>query len=216
MATERCPVCDVPVKAANLARHLETKHPRDAKAAAARERLRKEAPRGAGRPPRVRFWLRPIHGVAVAVVAIVILAVFLVPRGPSTNASFSVDSCISDASVAYHIHPDLSILIQANRYPIPRNIGVTAGCVKPLHTHDSDYDPATQPATIHVESPVARSFTLGEFFHVWGQILRADQVLTYPNDGTNVVRMTVDGAPSTAFGSLVFADGQRIVITYGP
>ena len=38
-----------------------------------------------------------------------------------------------------------------------------------LHTHAAD-------GIIHIESPVHRTFTLGDFFDVWGQSLGPDQV----------------------------------------
>ncbi len=159
--------------------------------------------------------------IAGAVVLLGLGAYVAAPYLTPTVANFTVDSCISDSDVIYHIHPYVSIFIQGSRYPIPYNIGMTSTCTKPVHTHDADaahggYDPSTDPARIHVESPVARSFMLGDFFHVWGKIFTPTQVLDYANDGTNVVSMTVDGASNTQFGNLVFRDGQQIVISYGP
>jgi hypothetical protein len=77
----------------------------------------------------------------------------------------------------------------------------------PLHTHDSS-------GIIHVESPLSRTFLLGDFFAVWGRIISPQQVLRYHADATHRITMTVDGRPSTAFGSLVLQDGQQIVIRF--
>lgn len=219
--SERCPICGVSVKAENLRRHLDDTHPRHADTPALREKLRQEeryapAPRAAP-----RFRLRKVHIAFLAAVVLLGAGAYVVSPYLVPNSSFSIDSCIRDPDVVYHIHPRLSIFILGNRYPIPYNIGVTATCTKPVHTHDANaanggYNPSTDPALIHVESPVARAFALADFFHVWGPIFTPTQILTYANDGTNVVSMTVNGAPSTAFGSLVFDDGQDIVITYGP
>jgi hypothetical protein len=41
-------------------------------------------------------------------------------------------------------------------------------CFYYLHTHAAD-------GTIHIESPVQRTYTLGEFFDEWGQPLSASQ-----------------------------------------
>jgi hypothetical protein len=47
---------------------------------------------------------------------------------------------------------------------------IAAGsCFAWLHTHSAD-------GIIHTESPVTRTFTLGEFFDVWGQPLSSRQV----------------------------------------
>ncbi len=212
MATARCPVCGVSLKEENLARHLKDQHPRSQVAAAERTRIqRRGGPRREKRAAS-KFRFRWYYAALALLVAAIVVGAYYasLPRPPP---HISWNACIT--SEDYHIHPQLSIIVQGSRYQIPHDIGVSPSCVHPLHTH-TDYDPATQPAVIHVESPVVQDFTLGEFFLVWGQTLRSNQVLNYPNDGTNTVRMTVDGTASTAFGSLVLRDAQQIVITYGP
>ena len=42
-------------------------------------------------------------------------------------------------------------------------------CLYWLHTHDST-------GVVHIESPVQRGYTLGQFFDVWGRPLSATQV----------------------------------------
>ncbi len=216
-ATERCPICDVSVRADNLVRHIDNIHPRHPDVEPIKQRLRQERAREPSKRGAPAFRLRRIHVVVIVAVAVLGLGGYYVAYVYAPTVS--VDSCINEVSIPntapYHIHPFLEILIRGNRYEIPNGIGISPTCTHPLHTH-SDYTPATQPAKIHVETPVARTFTLGDFFHIWGQTLTPTQVLSYANDGTNTVRMTVNGASSTAFASLVLADEQRIEITYGP
>jgi hypothetical protein len=45
----------------------------------------------------------------------------------------------------------------------------SGSCFYWLHTHAAD-------GIIHIESPIARTFTLGDFFDVWGQKLGREQV----------------------------------------
>jgi hypothetical protein len=71
----------------------------------------------------------------------------------------------------------------------------------PLHTHDDS-------GKIHVEADVVRDFKLQDFFDVWDRPFSQTKVL----DFTGTVTMTVDGQPSTAFGSLILKDGQNIVL----
>jgi hypothetical protein len=48
---------------------------------------------------------------------------------------------------------------------------VSGSCFYWLHSHTGD-------GVIHVESPTQRTFTLGNYFDLWGQLLKADQVET--------------------------------------
>jgi hypothetical protein len=135
-------------------------------------------------------------------------------------ATFGPESCISETQTPYHIHVGLTIVIDGSQVAIPWNTGIEPGCTHPLHTHDNEYDPSTQPARIHIESPVVQTFTLGDFFVVWGRrTLTPTQVLGCVAP-PNVISMTVDvgqgPVPSTAFGTLPLADGQQIRITCGP
>ena len=213
--TERCPICDVSVRAENLLRHLEDIHPRHPSASAIRERIRREPGHAPARRPSAPFRVRKAHVVVVAAILLIGAGAYVAAPYLRPNRNFSVDSCIDNLGIAYHIHPQLSMFIQGSRYAIANGIGIQPGCTRPLHTHP-DYNPATEPAKIHVESPIAREFTLSDFFHVWGQTLTPTQVLGYANDGTNVVRMMVNGVQSTAFGALVLVDAQQIEISYGP
>jgi hypothetical protein len=80
---------------------------------------------------------------------------------------------------AFHIHAHLTIFVNGTPRQIPAGIGIPGGqaqntpygpfvpsgnCYYWLHTHAAD-------GIIHIESPVPRSFTLGEFFDEWGQPL---------------------------------------------
>jgi hypothetical protein len=61
---------------------------------------------------------------------------------------------------AFHIHTHLDILINGKSYTIPPQIGIIPGkCFYWLHTHD-------ESGVVHIESPVTRNFTLGQFFDI--------------------------------------------------
>src|SRR6185369_5291791 len=64
---------------------------------------------------------------------------------------------------ALHIHQHLDIYVNGRRVPLPAGIGIDEldGFISPLHTHDTS-------GVIHVESPKVETFTLGQFFAVWG------------------------------------------------
>lgn len=94
-------------------------------------------------------------------------------------------TCQAREVVAYHIHAHLTIFVSGRAYVIPYGIGigpplagvqtpagpfvVEGSCFMWLHTHASD-------GIIHIESPTSRTYTLGQFFEVWGQPLTRTEV----------------------------------------
>ncbi len=100
----------------------------------------------------------------------------------------------------FHIHSHLQIYVNGAHKLIPYGIGIVAPydltasqdgpfasdgkAIYWLHTHD-------ESGVIHIESPVRRGFTLGNFFDMWGQPLSPDQV--GPAHGT--VTAFVNGQP---------------------
>jgi len=87
--------------------------------------------------------------------------------------------------VLFHIHARLTVYVDGRSRSVPYGIGiapplegvnsargpfVTGGsCFAWLHTHAAD-------GIIHIESPVARTYTLGNFFDVWHEPLSATRV----------------------------------------
>ncbi len=93
-------------------------------------------------------------------------------------------SCSTSEQTLFHIHAHLTVFVNGTARQIPYGIGIpgavttqTPGgsyvgsgkCFYWLHTHAAD-------GIIHIESPVHRTFTLGDFFDEWGQPLSTDQV----------------------------------------
>jgi hypothetical protein len=84
----------------------------------------------------------------------------------------------------FHIHAHLTIFINGVPMQVPPGVGIPAAtaqdtargpfitsgaCFYWLHTHAAD-------GIIHIESPVNRTYTLGNFFDEWGQPLGLNQV----------------------------------------
>ena len=105
--------------------------------------------------------------VAAAVVAISSVARGEVPTGETIDGI----RCDQDEGSLFHIHQHLTILYRGKALEVPGDVGrpVLAGCLYWLHTHETD-------GIIHVEAPVLRSFTLGNFFDIWGEPLSATAV----------------------------------------
>ncbi|HWF75420.1 MAG TPA: hypothetical protein VG186_18880 [Solirubrobacteraceae bacterium] len=102
----------------------------------------------------------------------------------ATGATVDQIGCLSQEQIAFHIHAHLTIFVNGTPRQIPYAIGITqpkpqstpqgtfiggGNCFYWLHTHAAD-------GIVHIESPVQRTYTLGNFFDVWGQPLGPRQV----------------------------------------
>jgi hypothetical protein len=87
-----------------------------------------------------------------------------------------------------HIHQHLDLFVDGKRIVVPQGIGIDpgGGFLVPLHTHDDS-------GIIHVESPVKRDYTLGEFFGVWGVRFTRRCLGSYCATGNRSLRVFVDG-----------------------
>jgi hypothetical protein len=67
-----------------------------------------------------------------------------------------------------HYHAHLALLRDGKPVKVPALIGIDlqAQCLYWLHTHDAT-------GIMHIESPDTRTYTLGQFFDVWGKPLSA-------------------------------------------
>jgi hypothetical protein len=85
---------------------------------------------------------------------------------PPTYASSTIDGieCNTTEYAVFHIHAHLDIFKDGKPISVPSQIGINtdAGCLYWLHTHDDS-------GVIHIESPLEREFTLGNFFDIWGE-----------------------------------------------
>ncbi|MHB1446110.1 MAG: hypothetical protein ACYCZV_10705 [Acidimicrobiales bacterium] len=90
-------------------------------------------------------------------------------------------------NVAFHIHVHVDIFVNGQQRRLPAGAGIAAprlaehlttglfvdnspkGCLYWLHVHSDD-------GIIHIEAPHKATFTLGQFFDIWGQPLSSDQV----------------------------------------
>jgi hypothetical protein len=108
--------------------------------------------------------------------------------------------------VLFHIHAHLTIFVDGLPRQVPAGIGIAppyevertssgafiagATCFMWLHTHSAD-------GIIHTESPIRRTYTLGDFFDIWGEPLSRG-------------RVGPDGGPVTAlFDGRVFTGNPR-------
>jgi hypothetical protein len=117
--------------------------------------------------------------------------------GPAPGGSVDGIACAPSEQLLFHIHSRLTIFVNGHSENVPAGVGfadpqveqtakgpivASGACVAWLHTHTTD-------GIIHVESPIQRTFTLGNFFDVWGQQLSKTQV----GPATGTVTAIVNG-----------------------
>jgi hypothetical protein len=132
----------------------------------------------------MQFVRRLVAG-AVALAALTVVA----PASAATPAGEPVRGirCEGMEATKYHIHQHLAIYDHGRSVGVPSDVGrpLVASCFYWLHTHTPD-------GIIHVESPVYKTYTLADFFAVWGQPIGAkdiagarprgaDRIVTYVN-----------------------------------
>jgi hypothetical protein len=127
--------------------------------------------------------------IAVAAIGIA-LAVASSKLLSSSNASAqTIDGiqCNAVEQLLFHNHAHLDIFIDGQPYTVPSQIGIIPGkCIYWLHTHDDS-------GVIHIESPVTRNFTLGQFFDVWKKRFSNVQIFDNIANATNVMAIYVNG-----------------------
>jgi len=106
-------------------------------------------------------------------------------RALKLNQTVDGIKCELAEKVAFHIHAHLAVFVDGKQKQVQFGIGIgpplrgqnapvgpfvtNGSCFAWLHTHTAD-------GIIHIESPFKRTFTLGDFFDIWGQKLTAARV----------------------------------------
>jgi hypothetical protein len=107
------------------------------------------------------------------------------PRLLTNGQQIDGITCQTGEQVLFHIHAHLTIYDHGAPRQVPAGIGIAppyeveqagsgafiagATCFMWLHTHSAD-------GIIHTESPIKRTYTLGNFFDIWGQPLSRRRV----------------------------------------
>ena len=121
--------------------------------------------------------------------------------------------CNSKEHFNFHIHTKLVIMIDNQLYPIPANIGIIPeNCIYWLHTHDNS-------GLIHIESPIKRNFTLGQFLQIWKLFDNSDIVHDIADNkiNGNISSIHVNNNNSitsgvTNYSNLVLKDQNKILL----
>ncbi|GAC1442749.1 MAG: hypothetical protein NVSMB52_00280 [Chloroflexota bacterium] len=118
--------------------------------------------------------------------------------------------CGTLEQLAYHIHQHLTLYDNGKNIPMPTEIGIPGGegsaaCFYWIHTHTST------AGIIHVESPIKKTFTLGNFLDVW----KATSGGTVPPGNAYINKLqTSPGSVSAFYNGHLWTKGfRRIPLT---
>ena len=150
-------------------------------------------------------------GLLVAIIAGIGVFSATAPRAP---AALTIDGvqCSSFEQLVFHIHSHLDIFINGKPFTIPAQIGIIPGkCFYWLHTHD-------ESGVIHIESPVNRNYTVGQFFDIWNQKLNNTQVLDNAANSKNALSVYLNGVKiptGVNYRDIKLGAHDEIAIVYG-
>jgi hypothetical protein len=113
----------------------------------------------------------------------------------------------------FHIHTHIDIFVNGQVIYIPPQIGIIPGkCIYWMHTHDGT-------GIVHIESPINRDFTLGQFYDLWKSKLNNLQVFDNIFNGKDMTppNVYINGkVPSTInYRDIKLTPHQEIAIVYG-
>jgi len=110
---------------------------------------------------------------------------------------------------ALHHHDLLQIYVHGESIPVPPDIGLTSSAGAPMHTHDAT-------GVMHLESNQPFDFTLGDFFDVWGVLLTDRCIGGYCSNGSDQLRVYVNGKQvTTDITKIALTQHEDVVVTYG-
>jgi hypothetical protein len=123
-------------------------------------------------------------------------------QGEAVGRTVDGIQCQRQEQVIFHIHAHVAVFVSGRPGVIPEGIGiapprtvdtstgepfVVAGtCFYWLHSHTPD-------GIVHIESPIQRTYTLGNYFDLWNQPLSATRVAA----ASGPVTAYVGGKPFT-------------------
>ena len=120
---------------------------------------------------------------------------------------------LADEGTKMHTHQHLDIWIHGSVVAVPAGVGVSNAdhFISPVHTHDGTGE-------IHVESPTVQTFTLGQFFDIWGIAFSKEGIGGYRVGNGNELYIYVNGkelAAGTNPRAFALAPHQEIAVIFG-
>ncbi|QBD82928.1 MFS transporter [Ktedonosporobacter rubrisoli] len=147
---------------------------------------------------------------------------------PATGETIEGMECASTVATRQQLRTHLTLYVNGHMAALPTGIGIVSPkqpgvralasngnlyCLYPLHVFEADN-------IIHADLPDTRTYTLGQFFSVWGQPLSRTQIADYKADAGKQLKFVVfDGKGNEINytgdpGALSLEEHKTIVVLY--
>jgi hypothetical protein len=135
---------------------------------------------------------------------------------PSSIIPLTIDGieCNANEQFLFHIHAHINIFVNGQLMYVPPQIGIIPEkCIYWLHTHD-------ETGIIHIESPIKRDFTLGQFFDLWKKKLENPQIFDniFNEKGSSMPQIYINGNKlpnGTNYRDVKLHAHDEIALVYG-
>jgi len=129
---------------------------------------------------------------------------------PTPSLAIEGVKCQVGEMSAIHNHVHLDIFINGQPYTIPANTGIIPDrCLYWLHTHDNS-------GVIHIESPLSKTYTLGNFFSIWGKTFNDTQIFDNVIGENKTLKVYVNGKEVPGdYRGIELKQHDEIAIVYG-
>ena len=128
------------------------------------------------------------------------MAALLLLLAACTSRPDPLTMCVQHETLQSHIHVTFVPILDRSPRQLPADIGITPDCMRPLHTHATDF-------RIHIESPGGEVWIMGDFLRVWG-----DDSLY---QGLETTSISVNGERyEDDYRDIVLKDGMRVIIDF--
>lgn len=128
-------------------------------------------------------------GLLVAgIIAFIVVKIVTSPTLPPYQTGATIDgiTCDQGEHSQVHYHAELQMYVNGVQQPFPSDAGrpSSAGCYYWLHTHASD-------GIVHIEALADGTYTVGQFFDIWGQHISSTQLFNNKVDSTHKLTIYV-------------------------
>ena len=134
-------------------------------------------------------------GLLVAgIIAFIVVKILTSPALPPYQTGATIDgiSCDQGEHTQVHYHAELQMYVNGAQQAFPSDAGRPAppvSCFYWLHTHASD-------GIVHIEAPADGTYTVGQFFDIWGQHLSTTQLFNNKVDSSHKLTIYTYTPPS--------------------
>lgn len=112
---------------------------------------------------------------------------------------------------ALHIHPHVDVFIDGTPVEVAPYIGIDMknNIIAAVHTYDTS-------GVLHIQPEKVRTFTLGQFFDIWGVDFTGKRIGSYQTDSNKTLKVFLDGTLYSGDPrSPVLKEYEEIVVAYG-